>query len=404
MLPIRGLRVVLSLLLVSGSSAVSMPLNTYKISRSPAAKLKAAGVTNIAAADRARAQALRQTSVIGKRDANAYMDYFSDIGYSIEVGIGNPAKSYELLVDTVSGNTWIGAKQEYTFTNTSTDTQNTVSVSYGTGDFSGKEYLDTISLGSLEVTRQSIGVASKSEGFHHIDGVLGLGLVSLTEGTVSNMDTVPTVMNNLFNQGSINSEILGVYFIPVSQEDASGTLTFGDYDSALTSSDITYAPITSAPPASSYWGIDQSITYGSTDLLSAVSGIVDISTALILIASDAFTTYQSETGAVLDETTGLLKITSDQYNNLKPLIFTIGGTAFTLNPNAQIWPRQFNSVIGDGDVTSIYLIVSDIGSESGSSFDFIIGYTFLERFYSVFDTTNRRVGFATTSNTNSITN
>ena len=93
MLPIRGLKIILSLLLVSGSSAVSMPLNTYKISRSPAAKLKAAGVTNIAAADRARAQALRQTSVIGKRDANAYMDYFSDIGYSIEVGIGNPAKS-----------------------------------------------------------------------------------------------------------------------------------------------------------------------------------------------------------------------------------------------------------------------------------------------------------------------
>ncbi|OJA21130.1 hypothetical protein AZE42_04354 [Rhizopogon vesiculosus] len=130
MLPIRGLRVVLSLLLISGSSVVSMPLNAYKISLSLAAKFKAAGVTNIAAADRARAQALRQTSVIGKRDADAYMDYFPTVGYSIEVGIGNPAKSYELLVDTASGNTWIGAKQEYTFTNTSTDTQNTVVCTY----------------------------------------------------------------------------------------------------------------------------------------------------------------------------------------------------------------------------------------------------------------------------------
>jgi len=80
----------------------------------------------------------------------------------------------------------------------------------------------------------------------------------------------------------------------------------------------------------------------------------------------------------LDKTTGLLKITSDQYSNLKPLVFTIGGTAFTLNPNAQIWPREMNAVI-NGDNDSIYLIVSDIGSESGSesSFGFINGYTFL---------------------------
>ncbi|OJA21136.1 hypothetical protein AZE42_04353, partial [Rhizopogon vesiculosus] len=222
MLPIRGLKIILPLLLVSGSSVFSMPLNTYKISLSLAAKFKAAGVTNIAAADRARARALRQTSVIGKRDADAYITNIPAIGYSIELGIGNPVKHYELLVDTASGNTWIGADQQYTITNTSTDTQNTVSVSYGTGNFSGKEYLDTISLGSLEVTRQSIGVASKAEGFRGVDGVLGIGPVNLTKGTVSNTDTVPTVMYNLFNQGFIDSEVLGVYFIPASQEDATG--------------------------------------------------------------------------------------------------------------------------------------------------------------------------------------
>jgi hypothetical protein len=91
---------------------------------------------------------------------------------------------------------------------------------------------------------------------------------------------------------------------------------------------------------------------------------------------DAFNTYKNATGATLDETTGLLKITSDQYSSLKPLIFTIGGTAFTLTPNAQIWPRSMNSVIGDtsGNSDNIYLIVADIGSET---FGFVSGYTFL---------------------------
>ena len=39
-----------------------------------------------------------------------------------------------------------------------------------------------------------------------------------------------------------------------------------------------------------------------------------------------------------------------------------------------------------------------------SPLNFILGYTFLERFYSVFDTTHSAVGFATTAYTNATTN
>jgi hypothetical protein len=74
-----------------------------------------------------------------------------------------------------------------------------------------------------------------------------------------------------------------------------------------------------------------------------------------------------------------------------------------LTPNAQIWPRSLNSAIG-GSADKIYLIVGDIGSNSGSGLDFINGYGFLERFYSVYDTTNNRVGFATTPFTDANTN
>ena len=99
----------------------------------------------------------------------------------------------------------------------------------------------------------------------------------------------------------------------------------------------------------------------------------------------------------------MLKITSTQYSNLQPLVFTAGGTAFQLTANAQIWPRSLNSLLG-GTSGSIYLVVNDIGSPSGSGLDFINGYTFLERFYSVFDTTTGSVGFATTPFTTATTN
>ena len=44
---------------------------------------------------------------------------------------------------------------------------------YGTGSFSGTEFIDTVSIGPFFAFRQSIGVASTSGGFDGLDGVLG---------------------------------------------------------------------------------------------------------------------------------------------------------------------------------------------------------------------------------------
>lgn len=92
--------------------------------------------------------------------------------------------------------------------------------------------------------------------------------------------------------------------------------------------------------------------------------------------TDAFKAYQSATGSTLDSTTGLLTVSSSRYSSLKTLSFHIGSKSYDLSPNAQIWPRSLNSAIG-GTSNSIYLVVNDIGSDSGSGLDFINGYTFL---------------------------
>ena len=119
--------------------------------------------------------------------------------------------------------------------------------------------------------------------------------------------------------------------------------------------------------------------------------------------ADGFIRYQIATGAILDIETGLLRITSTQFNRLQSLFFEAGGATFELTANAQIWPRALNTHIG-GTSNGIYLIVNDMKSFSGAGLDFVNGYTFLERFYSVFDSANDRVGFATTPFTMAITN
>ena len=52
----------------------------------------------------------------------------------------------------------------------------------------------------------------------------------------------------------------------------------------------------------------------------------------------------------------------------------------------------------------MYLIVGDIGTRTGQGLDFINGQTWLERFYTVFDTANSRIGFANTPFTNADSN
>lgn len=166
--------------------------------------------------------------------------------------------------------------------------------------------------------------------------------MALTSSTVSGTDSVPTVTDNLFSAGTISEEVIGIYYVPAAESSSTGTLDFGATDSSSYSGSITYTPITATSPASQYWGIDQSISYGGSTILSSTAGIVDTGTTLVLLASDAFSKYESATGGSLDSTTGLLKITSDQYSALSDLDFSIGGTTFTLSANGQIWPRSLN--------------------------------------------------------------
>ncbi|KAM6493211.1 aspartic peptidase A1 [Amanita muscaria] len=383
------------------------------VSREPYAKLQLSrqlnttGVYNVLQHDQARAAHLA-AKASAKKTRAVYNEPVTNevVTYMANVGVGTPPTFYSLIVDTGSSNTWVGATKAYVKTSSSVATADKVAVTYGSGSFSGNEYFDTVTIGSLVIQHQSIGVATTSTGFTGTDGIIGIGPVDLTVGTLS-PDTntaIPTVTDNAYSQGSITADQIGISFEPTTSTSVqNGELTWGGVDSTKYTGAITYTPVTTTFPASYYWGINESITYGTTTVLASTAGIVDTGTTLILIASNAFATYKSLTGGVLDANTGLLKITASQYSALKPLNFNINGVTFPLTANAQIWPRSLNTAIG-GTATSIYLVVASIGAPSGQGLDFIDGYTFLERYYSVFDTANKRVGFATTSFTTATTN
>ncbi|KAF8274039.1 aspartic peptidase domain-containing protein [Lactarius quietus] len=251
-----------------------------------------------------------------------------------------------LLIDTGSSNTWVGTGKAYVRTSTSVQTlARWYSEIYGTGSFSGSEFLETVTI--------TPGLVITS-GFEGSDCILGIGPVDLTIGTLSpdRLTPIPTVTDNLFGQGSIASNLVGVSFEPTTTKSVkNGELTIGAANSTKFTGSITHIPSTIIPPAKEFRGITKHHT-GWTPTPSVTP-----------------------------------RATPTGFKCLQSLFFTAGGTSFELTPNGQIWPRTFNTFIGGSSRPRLYKWLH-----------------FPERFYTVFDTTSKCVGPDTTRFTTATAN
>ncbi|EIW85612.1 acid protease [Coniophora puteana RWD-64-598 SS2] len=374
-------------------SFVTVPLN-------PITGREGAYLKGLPEANRQRAAALKS----GK-SATAPASNLAYVQYTTSVGVGNPPTYYNLVVDTGSSNTFVGTGKKYVRTNTSVSTNENVNVTYGQGFFTGKEYIDQVTLApGLVIKNQSIGDALKFAYFDGVDGIVGVGPVDLTTGTLApdENEAIPTVLNNALKQGLIEEEILGVSFKQAGQyNDTNGALTYGGIDSSLYTGDLTYTPLTKTEPANYYWGINiTKATFGKTSLFDkSYAGIVDTGTTQVLIADDFFAKYTAAIpGSYQDNNTGLIVIPPASVSKIQNLTLEIGGKDFVLDVGAQLIPQDENEAWG-GENGTQYGVVGGLGSPSGEGLDFIVGQTFLERYYSVYDAKNGRVGFAYTNHT-----
>lgn len=396
------------LALAVDASSIYRRVDTPLITLQTAKRVNTTGVLSLLAKDQARAKFLKSSDSAFKNAGivSSIPATNQAVDYTVTVSVGNPPTKYTLIVDTGSSNTWVGANQAYVQTSTSVQSSDQVSVVYGFGSFSGTEFSDKVSLNSgLNVFGQSIGVATTSSGFDGVDGVIGLGPNDLTVGTLSPDVTtiIPTVTDNLFSQAVISANEVAISFEPTTSLSVqNGEITFGGTDSSKFVGSINFSPLTKTKPSANFWGIDQAIRFGNTQILATTAGVIDTGTTLTLIATDAFNQYQTLTGAVASAT-GLLQISSAQFSALKSLFFTINNVDYEFTADAQVWPRALNTAIG-GEAGDIFLVVADIGTPSGSGLDVINGFTFLERFYSVYDTTNKKVGLANTQFTRATSN
>ncbi|KAG8692917.1 hypothetical protein FRC08_009455, partial [Ceratobasidium sp. 394] len=324
-----------------------------------------------------------------------------DVSYIAPVTLGN--QTFRLIVDTGSSNTWIGAGAPYTPGPTATKDGRFVSVRYGSGSFSGQQYTDTIIIGNMSAEDQSISVASYSEGFNGTDGILGLGPDALTAGTITGSHSlIPTIMQTLEAQQVIEQNVLGVYFQPITgsnMTEANGELSFGGPDPSRCTGDIIYANITLNPLYANYWGID---------VEKAAAAIVDTvrfpsvtphkpsnnshsdaqGTTLTYLPTSAINALLDATNGTIDFETTLPTFTTKPTANITLIV---ANASFTLSPEQYLVPAEQYELFGL-EPAKFYAWFGDGGGLGGVNF--IIGQKVLEYLYSVYDTTNNRVGLA----------
>ncbi|KAG2365662.1 aspartic peptidase A1 [Suillus spraguei] len=323
-------------------------------------------------------------------------------GYTVKAAIGNPPTVYNLILDSASAITWIGANIP-PISGSGEDTEKRVAVNYRYGSFEGIIAEDDIYFtDDIAVRGMEFGLTF-TPWRNGADGVLGIGPTLSGLGALldSPEQTLPTITDRLCQQGIIRRSVVGILFQPITANIVNrGELTFGGTSPTMYSPPIGYTDITTTAPSSRYWGINQKISYGSGTgsrnpiILDYTAGIVDCGTTFLYLAIGVYSECnEMQTGGVVNPANGLLQISLYQYDALRDLNFHIGRYVYKLIPNAQIWPRSLNKRIEGGD-DEIYLVVKALTTPTGAGYDFINGYVFLQRFYTVFDSGRHQVGFA----------
>ncbi|KAH8827704.1 acid protease [Flagelloscypha sp. PMI_526] len=300
------------------------------------------------------------------------------------ISVGTPAVKYTVDFDTGSSDLFLPAStcgttcSGHTLYNpskssTSKSLGKSFSLAYGDGStVSGKQYTDTVQIGGLTATKQTLGSATKySTGFESeyfpADGLLGMAFKAISDYNAN------PFFQTLLSQDTVSA---GAFAFKFTEDESS--LYLGGVDEDLYTGDFTYVPVTQE----AYWQVDMDgMKVGSTTVTSSTSAIIDTGTTLIIgDSASAKKAYKAISGSK-DNGDGTYTVPCSASANVT---LTFGGEVFTVS--------SASFALDNGDGTCI----GGLGYEDDIASEFwIVGDVFLQNVYTVFDVDNSQVGFAT---------
>ncbi|ELW66056.1 gastricsin [Tupaia chinensis] len=320
---------------------------------------------------------------------------YMDAAYFGEISIGTPPQNFLVLFDTGSSNLWVPSVycQSQACTNhprfnpsqSSTYSTNgqTFSLQYGSGSLTGFFGYDTLTVQSIQVPNQEFGLSENEPGTNFVyaqfDGIMGMAYPALSMGGAT------TALQGMLQEGVLTSPVFSFYLSNQQGSEDGGAVIFGGVDNSLYSGQIYWAPVTQEL----YWqiGIEEFLIGGQASgwCSQGCQAIVDTGTSLLTVPQQYMSTLLQATGAQEDEY-GQFLVNCDNIQSLPTFTFIINGVQFPLPPSAYILSNNGACMVG---VEATYL-----PSQNGQPL-WILGDVFLRSYYSVYDMSNNRVGFAT---------
>lgn len=323
---------------------------------------------------------------------------FMDAQYYGLISIGTPPQDFTVLFDTGSSNLWVPSihcsfldiacwvHRRYNSKKSSTYVQNGTefSIQYGRGSLSGFISEDTVSVAGLPVPGQQFAEAVKQPGITfavaRFDGVLGMAYPSISVAKV-----VP-VFDTAMAAKLLPQNIFSFYISRDPTAAVGGELMLGGTDPQYYTGDLHYVNVT----RKAYWQIEvNGVQVGNQLTLCKAScqAIVDTGTSLIVGPATEVRALQKAIGA-LPLLMGEYMIDCKKIPSLPVISFNIGGKTFNLTGEDYIMKE---TQLGTSICLSGFMAM-DIPPPAGPLW--ILGDVFIGKYYTVFDRSADRVGFA----------
>ncbi|KAI8888985.1 acid protease, partial [Backusella circina FSU 941] len=313
--------------------------------------------------------------------------------YIGQISVGTPPQKFNVSFDTGSADIWVtsidcktcGKSKPFDQYKSHTFTQgsSTWSVKYADGSgVSGTVAQDTVSLGSdIKIRKEFIGLATEQrDGFQNdpsISGLFGLGfsLLSQFKGAPKK-----SLVERLYDEELIERPVVG-FWLSHDKHQGTGEVLFGAVNKSHYRGKLKYIPILTR----SFWAIPVNqvkVNYQPILRNQRISAVIDTGSTLIL-APKEISQYVHSTidGAIYDEATGWrlpCEMTQDTF-----VALTLGKYDFTLSVKDLLRePSRANSSLCFSGIVESRAPV------------FILGISFLKKFYVAFDYGKAAVGLA----------
>ncbi|KAH8383399.1 hypothetical protein KR009_008444 [Drosophila setifemur] len=332
---------------------------------------------------------LDSNSTEGYKKLHLILQNRDNVEYYGEVAVGTPKQNFSVIFDTGSSNTWFPSSncpkrnlvcqrhKRYNSARSRTyipDGRN-FTLWYGTGNVIGYLSQDTVHFAGATIPGLIFGetLFQNQNAFDSVafDGLVGLGMEVLA------WKNTTTFLGHLCSEHLIEKCVFSVHLRNSEDKSAGGEILFGGFDESLFEGQLHFVPITRL----NYWAIEMSyVSVGHKLIGGKMNAILDTGTSLILMPQKI---YNIILKIIPSKTEGGFFILSCEPETLPDVELFIGGKPFLITPDDYLVEVDFrNRKVCTPAFAPIKL-------------DFwVLGDIFLERYYTVYDVTERKIGLA----------